>query len=378
MPLWVTAAACAATKTLRGSSFEAQQSLVVPEEDMSINVPVTSAALLAHGDRAMAISHCESGAVLDLTRGLEIWVYVQWLEPIHSSEKDLRTDSKAWLKIDAGMGVGTYGAGGAICISAFARELLEENLRPLVAKDKQLKLEVVFPRGKELAERTSNSAFGVVDGLALLGTQAEVQRSASPEQLEKTLHELRRLCRSPAFRGTLALVIGANGFDLAHNLGLDACPLIKTGNWLGPLMVAAAEERVGRLLVFGYHGKLVKLAGGIFHTHHHLADGRLEILTALAVQEGLPLQFINALMEFDTIESALIFLEGRDFELARRLWKRLVLRVEERSAAYIQRYGTWTMLIGAAAFDRKRRLRWAGPNGVKLLDQFGLKLYGSS
>ena len=33
-----------------------------------------------------------------------------------------------------------------------------------------------------------------------------------------------------------------------------------------------------------YHGKLIKLAGGIFHTHHHLADGRLDVLTALAVE----------------------------------------------------------------------------------------------
>ena len=37
------------------------------------------------------------------------------------------------------------------------------------------------------------------------------------------------------------------------------------------------------LLLLGYHGKLIKLAGGIFHTHHHLADGRLEVLVALGL-----------------------------------------------------------------------------------------------
>ena len=31
----------------------------------------------------------------------------------------------------------------------------------------------------------------------------------------------------------------------------------------------------------------IKLAGGIFHTHHHLADGRLEVLVALGLDAGL-------------------------------------------------------------------------------------------
>ena len=67
---------------------------------------------------------------------------------------------------------------------------------------------------------------------------------------------------------------GENGFDLALKLGLASHQILKVGNWLGPLFVAAAESEVKKLLVLGYHGKLVKLAGGIFHTHHHLADGR--------------------------------------------------------------------------------------------------------
>ena len=50
------------------------------------------------------------------------------------------------------------------------------------------------------------------------------------------------------------------------------------------------------LLLFGYHGKLVKLAGGIFHTHHHLADGRLEVLVAQGVKQGLPVDRLRGLM----------------------------------------------------------------------------------
>ena len=93
---------------------------------------------------------------------------------------------------------------------------------------------------------------------------------------------------SLSFGGQLVFVIGENGLNLTKELGVPENVIVKTGNWIGPLLVAAAESGVQKLLLLGYHGKLVKLAGGIFHTHHHLADGRLEVLTALAVAEGFP------------------------------------------------------------------------------------------
>ena len=61
---------------------------------------------------------------------------------------------------------------------------------------------------------------------------------------------------------------------------------------------------VQRLLLFGVQGKLVKLAGGIFHTHHHLADGRAEVLTALAALEGLSGPALADLHAAPTVEAA--------------------------------------------------------------------------
>ena len=39
----------------------------------------------------------------------------------------------------------------------------------------------------------------------------------------------------------------------------------KSWHWIGPLIVDAAIK-VKAVILFGYHGKLIKLAGGIFHT----------------------------------------------------------------------------------------------------------------
>ena len=173
----------------------------------------------------------------------------------------------------------------------------------------------------------------------------------------------------------MTFVIGENGLDIALNNGLDIEFLIKTGNWLGPLIVAAAEAKVKKLLLWGYHGKLVKLAGGIFHTHHHLADGRIEILIALAVKEEIPFDLIKSLSEKSTLEAAFLFLKERSPVLANRLWFRLAKEIEIRSANYIAHYvDSSSMEIGVVLVDRQRKLRWAGPIGIKRINSLDVTL----
>ena len=289
VPVWLTAAARAALVTLLGQPWQRYQPLWLHPEaeaagELPARVPVQAAAPLADG-WVLAMASCDPGPeVLDLTRGLQLWVQLRWLE-----------GPGKWLELGAGEGVGVLQASGEACVSAYAEQLLECNLRPLLPQGRRLELQVVIPEGRRLAERTSNAAFGVVDGLALIGTQAEVQRSAGPDQLAKALAALRERAAAPAFCGDLVLVIGENGLDLAPRLGLPPELLLKAGNWLGPLLVAAAEVGVRRLLLLGYQGKLIKLAGGIFHTHHHLADGRAEVLTALAALAGLGGEALQAL-----------------------------------------------------------------------------------
>ena len=164
--VWVAAAAKAALQVLLGEPFEPEQQLSQGSDQPSLQVPVCSAAPLALGE-ALGISRCDPGPGLDLTRDLEVWVRVAWIAA-----------SQPVLELQAGEGVGRFGAEGDVCLSGFARELLERNLLPLVPPGRGLLVQPILPRGRVLAERTSNAAFGVVDGLALIGTQAEVQRSA--------------------------------------------------------------------------------------------------------------------------------------------------------------------------------------------------------
>jgi len=372
--VWVAAAAKSATNILIGNKFNDSEIIDLPNEKQSISVPICSSALLDNGERSLAVSHCQSGLPLDITRGVEIWAYIQFSKASFSSENIIEDGFPNWLDFHAGYGVGRFESSGQPCISKFARDLLCLNLYPLLPKDSLIKVEIVLPEGKDRALKTSNAAFGVVDGLSLIGTQAELQISASPEQLKNCKEILIRKCTKSTFDGCLTFVIGENGMDLALKFGLPAHQIIKTGNWLGPLLVAAAENNVKKLLIFGYHGKLVKLSGGIFHTHHHLADGRLEILTSLAVREGISFDLIELISKSNTVEDALLALELNNPEDVALIWGRMAKEIEIKSQSYVNRYLSSSMEIGSVLFDRKRQIRWAGFQGLKQINSLGLIL----
>ncbi|QEY32553.1 cobalt-precorrin-5B (C(1))-methyltransferase [Synechococcus sp. RSCCF101] len=349
LPVWVALAARAATLHLCGGETGGELDLDLPEPEGRVTLPLLGAASLG-GDRSLGMCRCDPGPGLDLTRDLLVWV-------------EATLQRRPGVELVAGPGVGRRSDTGRLSSSRFARQLIEVNVASLLPPGQGVRLQVVLPEGARLAERTSNAAFGVVEGLALIGTQARTQDSASPDQLQQALKRLREIGAG----GPLVLVIGENGLELADRLGLPADRTLKAGNWLGPVLVEAARCGFSDLLLFGYHGKLIKLAGGVFHTHHHLADGRREILTSHAALEGLAGAQLQALFHAPSLDAAFVQLDADDPSLAERLRARLAGCVEERAEAYLRRYGDFRMRIGCAWFEKGRRLRGFGPHGRELI-----------
>jgi len=120
----------------------------------------------------------------------------------------------------------------------------------------------------------------------------------------------------------------------------------------------------GKLFIFG------DVAGGIFHTHNHLADARIEILVYLAVQEKVPTEIIFELSQLNNLEDALLLLERFNQSLTDKLFKNLSMTIEKRSSAYVNRYVKTDMEIASIIFDRKRKIRWAGIHGNKYISYF--------
>jgi cobalt-precorrin-5B (C1)-methyltransferase len=363
LPLWVAGAARSALKKLVGLPFENYELIKISNEKKQVKIDIHSVGLLKDDSHALGISFAKSGLDLDITQNLEIWAIAS-LEKI-SSNNPVQTNP---INIIAGSGVGIKRNTSEICISDFAKEVLHENLLDIIPDGFNLNLEIIFPNGEFLAERTSNKSFGIVNGLSIIGTSAETYSSASPDQLEEAKTKLAMLIQND-FQGKIVFVIGENGFNLAKTYNLNL-PIIKIGNWIGPLLVDAATKKVKTVILFGYHGKLIKLAGGIFHTHNHLADGRIEILVYLAVQEKIPLEIILKLSKLKTLEDALLLLERFDKNLANQLFQNLVTKIENRSFAYVNRYVKTDMEIASIIFDKTRKIRWAGTNGNKYISMF--------
>ncbi|WP_288225517.1 cobalt-precorrin-5B (C(1))-methyltransferase CbiD [uncultured Prochlorococcus sp.] len=363
LPLWVAGAARSALNKLVGLPFKNYELIKIPNEKKEIKIEIHSVGLLKDDSHALGITFAKSGLDLDITQNLEIWTIAS-LEKI-SFNNPVQTIP---INIIAGSGVGIKEDTSEICISNFAKEVLYENLLDSIPAGFNLKLEIIFPNGKFLAERTSNKSFGIVDGLSIIGTSAETYSSASPDQLEEAKRNLTKLIQND-FKGEVIFVIGENGLNLAKTCNVNL-PIIKIGNWIGPLLVDAAIKKVKTVILFGYHGKLIKLAGGIFHTHNHLADARIEILVYLAVQEKVPFEIIVELSQLDNLENALLSLERFNKSLADKLFKSLSNTIEKRSFTYVNRYVKTDMEIASIIFDRKRKIRWAGINGNNYISYF--------
>ena len=197
----------------------------------------------------------------------------------------------------------------------------------------------------------------MVDGLSLLGTTGISQPLSNPEQLNICREQLQTKARQ--FE-SLVFCVGENGLDLAPQLGIDRQRLVKTANWLGSLLVEAGLQEVKEILLFGYHGKLLKLAGGVFHTHHHLADGRREILTAHCANLGLPTTALQTIFACPTAEAVLKYLreldvrEGSDW--VNRIYAAIALEIDRRSQEYIYNHSDRHVTVGSILFDRDRQI----------------------
>ncbi|PPS46005.1 cobalt-precorrin-5B (C(1))-methyltransferase CbiD [Chroococcidiopsis sp. TS-821] len=353
LPVFACAAAIAALHWLhkKQGMTSVNVNLIHPAE--IVKIPIEQVAGVAQG--ALAITRSDPGDNLDLTRNTPIWALV---EP--------RTEGQA-VAIRGGEGIGKINATGEAAIYRYAQQLIQENLTQLLQPGEKIAVTIILPEGRQLAERTSNAAFGVVEGLSLLGTSGIAQPLSAPEQLEAFREEL----QAKSHLDCLVFCIGENGLDLATQMGINSERLVKTANWLGPLLVEAAMQQVAAILLFGYHGKLMKLAGGIFHTHHHLADGRREILTAYAANAGLPTPVLQTLFTSSTAEAALKYLRKADAQAGSNwvntVYGAIAQSIDQRTQEYIYKHSTRQLQVGSVLFDRDRQIIVKSEIGSTLL-----------
>lgn len=299
---------------------------------------------------ALGICLSDPGDNLDLTRNTPIWAWVS-LEENSVDTNNINTDNT--LILEAGEGIGRTAAGEP-AFYTYARKLFEVNVRPLIPAQYQAKVRIILPEGRQLAQRTSNEAFGILEGLALLGTSGISHPHSSTDQLEDYRVRLQAAARTTSH---LVFCIGHSGQRTAHRVGIAAEHIVQTGNWIGPMLVEAGLRGSDSVLLLGYHGKLIKLAGGIFNTSSHVADGKLPILTAAIAQvETIPenadrLAVMRTVLTAPTAAAAHeILIEAN---LADPVFALLARQISDRAQAYIQKYADVQVKVGTVLCDRQ-------------------------
>ncbi|TYQ31640.1 cobalt-precorrin-5B (C(1))-methyltransferase CbiD [Pseudanabaena sp. UWO310] len=292
---------------------------------------------------ALAITVSDPGDNLDLTSGTPVWAWVQ-LTASTGAVAEQR------LILEAGEGLGKT-ATGQPAIYALAQNLAIANLLPLLPEHTKARVRFILPEGKALAKRTSNAAFGILEGLSLLGTSAIAKPLSVADKLEEFRIDLRtKAATCPA----IAFYIGANGYQVAQNLGFAPSQLVQTANWIGAMLVEAALLGVTSITIVGYHGKLLKLAGGIFNTSSHLADARIDILVRAAVHENLPIALIQVIERAPTAEAVHQLLVEQGYD--RQIFQYITDQITQRAIAYVQKYTDLKIAIDTILCDRLGKL----------------------
>lgn len=363
LPVFACASAIAAIHQLRYQIAvdRVTVNLINPAE--LVEIPIEQVAPL-NNQSALAITRSDPGDNLDITRHTPIWA---WVTTKPGSQS---------LILHGGEGIGKN-TNNQAAIYRYAQELLTQNLEPYLLPNEILEVTIILPEGRALAQRTSNEAFGIVEGLSLLGTSGISQPLSAADYLQSLQTQLQEQAKNQTL---LVFCIGENGLQLAQQLGFFSKILVKTANWLGPLLVTAALGGVQQILLLGYHGKLVKLAGGIFHTHHHLADARLEILIAQGVKVGIPTEFLQKLLNCETAEAAFQLLQSWDHQepLSRSwtasLYQVLAETIDQRTERYLWQQTQQTVKIGSILFGRSRQILVISQQGQQILFNLGLNL----
>jgi cobalt-precorrin-5B (C1)-methyltransferase len=104
-------------------------------------------------------------------------------------------------------------------------------------------------------------------------------------------------------------------------------------------------------LLLGYQGKLIKLAGGIFNTSSHLADAKLEIISAAVLQTCGDLKAAQIVLGSKTADAAYKSLV--ELGLAPVVFGNLTQKISVRAASYVQKYANASLKVGTMLTDRQ-------------------------
>lgn len=287
--------------------------LIMPIHRGEIDYSVAMASILKDG-----------GDDADITHGLEIQAVARLLSSLGD------------VHIRGGRGVGTITKKGLVievgesAINPVPKRMIQEAVRE-VFPESEIEIIIEVPNGEAAALRTLNPRLGIVGGISILGTSGIVRPMSEAAFKTSILPELDQAVAYG--HKTIVLTPGHYGYRVAtENFKIPTEAVIQMSNFVGFILEEAVYRGIEEVILLGHVGKLIKIAGGIFHTHNRVADARIEILLAHAALAGVNLNTLKHLAEFPTTEGATSELLQLDEQ---KLLHHLAHLASERAKAFI-------------------------------------------
>lgn len=265
----------------------------------------------------------DSGDDIDATKGMKVF-----------SQVTCKTEVDYTL--GNGVGVGTVTKPGlsvpvgSPAINPVPQKMIREAVEECFESAYGIAVEISAPEGVEIAKRTFNPKLGVVGGISIIGTSGIVEPMSEEALIDTLKVEISVLSKEGV--DVLLLSPGNYGRDFSMTLDIPTERMIKTSNFIGSMLDEAEKSGIKRILWVGHIGKMVKVAGGIFHTHSRMADGRMEILSAHLGLMGAPKELIADVMGANTTDDAIDKIKSTDYmdvfnTLAEKVSQRSMQRV---------------------------------------------------
>ncbi|MGK0736467.1 cobalt-precorrin-5B (C(1))-methyltransferase CbiD [Yokenella regensburgei] len=273
------------------------------------------------GEQAVAAIRKDGGDDVDATHGMLIFARVT-------------LNSSGAVVLSGGEGVGTVtrkGVGlpvGSAAINRTPRQTIEAAVREVIGPARGAEVHIFAPEGEARAQKTYNARLGILGGISIIGTTGIVT-PMSEESWKRSLSLELEIKRAAGLE-RVVLVPGNHGERFVREqLAIDGDIVVTMSNFVGYMIEEAVRLGFQHIVLVGHPGKLIKIAAGVFHTHSHIADARMETLVAHLALQGAPRALLALISECDTTEAAMEHIEAFGFQhiyshLAKRICQRVL------------------------------------------------------
>ncbi|MBO7210457.1 MAG: cobalamin biosynthesis protein CbiD [Methanobrevibacter sp.] len=250
----------------------------------------------------------DSGDDPDITNGILV-----------SSKVTLLSDSSEII-IEGGKGVGKVTKGGLdqpvgmSAINSVPRKMIKDSLNELAMQYNYkggFHVLISVPKGEEIAKKTFNPELGIVGGISILGTTGIVEPMSAKALADSIKVEISVIAAES--NESILIFLGNFGKKFTEeDLNLSTKPGIMCSNFIDVALDSSVEFGFKNILLVGHIGKFVKLGIGMFNTHSHNGDGRIETLLSCALEAGANIETLKEIQKCVTTNAVLDILYEND------------------------------------------------------------------